>query len=110
MDQSTIRKYLFDLGIPFSQKVLIAQQPQTGFILTWKMAIKYSHNLFRQDQVVHDRTNNWMLEYHHDGVFTFGSDLIYDGEAETLRSNQIIEKIKEQLTEKKSSKNSSGSH
>src|SRR5688572_16600528 len=101
-DQKTIKAYLFDLGIPFSQKVLIAMQPDTGFVLTWKMVIKYSHNLFfAHDQIVWDRSNNWMLEFHHDGLYTFGRDLIFDGEAETLRNKQVIDELKKQLADRK---------
>lgn len=101
-EQQSIKKYLFNLGIPFEIKVLIAMQPHIAFVLTWKMVIKYSHNLFfAHDQVVRDKTHNWMLEFHHDGVFTFGRDLIYDGEAETLRNKQVIDEIKKQLAERK---------
>lgn len=77
-DQQTIKKYLFNLGIPLDQKVLIAQQPDTAFVLTWKMVLKYAHNLFFGDQVIRDKTHNWQLEFHHDGQFSFGKDLIYD--------------------------------
>lgn len=81
IDQATIKKYLYNLGIPFSQKVFIAMQPHLGFVLTWKMVIKYSHNLFfADDQVVRDRTLNWALQFHHDGEFTFGKDNIFDAE------------------------------
>jgi hypothetical protein len=100
-DQKAIKKYLFDLGVPFSQKVFIAMQPHIGFVLTWKMAIKYSHNIFRYDQRIYDKSSNWMLEYHHDGVFKFGRDFIFDGEAETLRNKQVINEIKKQLADKK---------
>jgi hypothetical protein len=90
-DQATIRKYLYNLGIPFRQKVFIAQQPDTGFVLTWKMVIKYSHRLFwANDQTVWDRTLNWKLEFHHDGEFSFGKDLIFDGQLEMLRSNEKL--------------------
>lgn len=76
-NQRTIKKYLYNLGIPFDQKVFIAQQPEIAFLLTWKMVIKYSHNLFfANDQIVRDRTLNWQLEFHHEGVFSFGKDLI----------------------------------
>jgi hypothetical protein len=82
-DQQAIKKYLFNLGIPFSQKVFIAQDPDAAFVLTWKMVIKYSHRLFwANDQTVWDKTLNWKLEFHHDGEFTFGEDLIYDGQLE----------------------------
>lgn len=86
-DQQAIKKYLYNLGIPFSQKVFIAYQPGTGFVLTWKMVVKYAHRLFwANDQIVWDKTLNWRLEFHHDGEFRFGKDLIYDGQQEVLRN------------------------
>jgi len=76
-DRLAIKKYLYNLGIPFDQRVFIAMQPDTGFILTWKMVIKYSHNLFfAYDQVVRDNSLNWELDFHHNGLFTFGKDRI----------------------------------
>ncbi len=78
VDHQAIKKYLYQLGIPFGQKVFVAFQPDNGFVLTWKMVIKYSQHLFwAHDQTVWDKTMNWRLEYHHDGEFTFGKDLIY---------------------------------
>src|SRR5690606_34746775 len=80
-DQPTIKKYLYNLGIPFGQNVFIAMQPHLGFVLTWKMVIKYAHNLFfAYDQFIHDRTLNWVLEFHHDDFFTFGKDYIFDAQ------------------------------
>ncbi|MEO9477104.1 MAG: hypothetical protein ABJG41_16280 [Cyclobacteriaceae bacterium] len=101
-DQQTIKKYLYNLGIPFSQKVFIAQQPDTGFVLTWKMVIKYSHNLFfAHDQTVWDKTLNWKLEFHHDGEFTFGKDLIYDGQLEMLKNKEMLENTLKEMEERK---------
>lgn len=101
-DQQTIKKYLYNLGIPFSQKVFIAHQPDTGFVLTWKMVIKYSHNLFfAHDQSVWDRTINWKLEFHHDGEFTFGKDLIYDSQREMLKNKEKLEIAMKEMEERK---------
>jgi hypothetical protein len=87
-DQATIKKYLCNLGIPFTQRVFIAMQPDLGFILTWKKVIKYSHNLFfAYDQVVRDRTLNWALQFHHDDIFTFGKDLIFPAAESPLRDS-----------------------
>lgn len=97
-DQQIIKKYLFNLGIPFDQKIFIAQQPDTAFVLTWKMVIKYSHNLFfAYDQIVWDKTLNWQLEYHHDGKFTFGKDLIYDGQIQMLKNKELMEKLLKEI-------------
>lgn len=99
--QQEIKKYLYNLGIPFSQKVFISQQPNAGFVLTWKMVIKYAHNLFwANDQTVWDRTWNWKLEFHHDGVFTFGKDLIYDGQLETLKKKALLETALKEMEER----------
>jgi len=76
-NQKKIKIYLYDLGIPFKQKVFMPMQPHTGFVLTWKMVIKYAHTLFSaSDQAVWDKTLNWKLEYHHDGEFAFGKNVI----------------------------------
>lgn len=78
-DKATVKKYLYNLGIPFSQKVFIAMQPDLGFVMTWKMVIKYAHHLFfASDQIVRDKTLNWVLQFHHDDVYTFGKDYIFD--------------------------------
>lgn len=45
-NNQVIKKYLYNLGIPFDQKVFISMQPDTGFVLTWKMVIKYSDKIF----------------------------------------------------------------
>jgi hypothetical protein len=101
-DQKTIKKYLYNLGIPFSHKVFIAEQPDTAFVLTWKMVIKYSHRLFwAYDQTVWDKTLNWKLEFHHDGEFTFGKDLIYDGQLEMLKNKEQLETALKEMEERK---------
>ncbi len=93
-DNSSIKKYLYNLGIPFGQKVFMAMQPDTGFVLTWKMVIKYSHRLFwANDQSVWDRTLNWKLEFHHDGEFTYGKDLIYDGQLEMQKLQAALKEM-----------------
>ncbi|WP_316833117.1 hypothetical protein [Pedobacter aquatilis] len=101
-DQATIKKYLYNLGIPFNQWVFIAMQPHMGFILTWKMVIKYAHNLFAAfDQIVRDRSLNWALEFHHDNLFTFGKDNIFDAQLEMQRNNEINEIALKKIEERK---------
>ena len=101
-DQQTIKKYLYILGIPFDQKTFVAQQPDTAFMLTWKMVIKYAHNLFLgNDQTVWDKTLNWKLEFHHDGAFTFGKGLIYDGQIEIQENKEKLENALTEMEDRK---------
>ncbi|MBO6185107.1 MAG: hypothetical protein J6O88_10565 [Chryseobacterium sp.] len=97
-----IKKFLYNLGIPFSHKVFIAMQPDTGFVLTWKMVIKYSHNLFfGYDQVVRDRTLNWALQFDHDDIFTFGKDIIFDAAKEKQKNIEKIDNALKEMAERK---------
>lgn len=101
-DQQTIKKHLYNLGIPFSQKVYISQQPDTAFVLTWKMVIKYAHNLFSaNDQTVWDKTLNWKLAFHHDGKFTFGKDLVHDGQLERQKNEEKLKTALKEMEERK---------
>jgi hypothetical protein len=78
-----LKKWLFNLGIPFSNKVYVSIQPDSGFILTWKMLIKYSSNLFfAYDLIIWDKTLNWILFYDHNDVFKFGMNRIYNSAIE----------------------------
>jgi hypothetical protein len=82
-----VKKWLYNLGIPFNQKVFWIDQPQTGFVLTWKIIIKYSDDLFfGSDAVIWDKTLNWCLNYHHHDMFHFGKDRLDNAE---LRSKEI---------------------
>lgn len=79
---SEIKKYLYNLEIPFSNWVFFAEQPHLGFMLTWKMVIKYCNGIFFDDyQQIWDKTLNWKLEYNH-GQFTFAKDIIYKSNPE----------------------------
>lgn len=77
-------------------------QPDTAFVLTWKMVIKYAHRLFWGcDLTVWDKTLNWKLEFHHDGEFTFGKDLIYDGQLEMQKNKEKLEAALKEMEERK---------
>lgn len=91
---SEIKKYLFTLEIPFRNWVFFAEQPHLGFMLTWKMIIKYCSGIFWDDyQQIWDKTLNWKLEYNH-GVFTFGKDLIYNSDKEAEKRLIAIQEMK----------------
>jgi hypothetical protein len=90
---SEIKKYLYNLGIPFSNWVFIAEQPNLGFMLTWKMVIKYCSGLFFDDyQQIWDKTLNWKLEYNH-GQFTYGKDLIFNSDNEADKISHSLSEM-----------------
>jgi hypothetical protein len=89
-----IKKYLYNLEIPFSDWVFFAEQPFLGFMVTWKMIIKYCSGIFWDDyQQIWDKTLNWKLEYNH-GIFTFGKDLIYKSNEEAEKKLIAIAEMK----------------
>lgn len=92
-----VKKWLYNLGIPFDQKVFWRDQPEWGFILTWKMIIKFSEDLFfGSDVVLWDRSLNWCLNYHHDDKFYFGRDRIDNADiksAEIQRNNEMMNEL-----------------
>lgn len=66
--EEEIKKWLYNLGIPFSQKVIL----QSGYILTWKMLLKFSCELFKYDyQLVFDTSLNWLLRYENNHLEEF---------------------------------------
>lgn len=70
-----MKKWLFNRGIPFNRKVYLSVQPDEGYVLTWKMIVKYSNNIFfAHDLAVWDESLNWMLIFQHDDKWYFGKD------------------------------------
>jgi hypothetical protein len=103
--ESQVKNWLYNRGIPFSQKVFYSIQPDSAFILTWKMVVHYSADLFfGHDLVVWDPSLNWGLYYDHNDLFTFGRNRIYDGQEEQLKYNALIREINEQIELRKKSK------
>jgi hypothetical protein len=92
--ESEVKKWLYQRGLPFNNKVFISLQPDYGLALTWKMVIHYSSRLFfGHDLTVWDRTINWGLYFHHDDIFHFGKNRIYDGQEEQIKLNELIRGI-----------------
>lgn len=82
-NEKKLKKWLFTTGIPFKTKVCLTFRPDLGFVLTWKMVIKYCSKLFfAHDLVIFDNTLNWGLYYHHDEKFHFGKNRIYNSNIE----------------------------
>ena len=88
-DSQKVKKWLFERGIPFDQKVFWVTQPEWGFILTWKMVIKFSDELFfSTDELIWDKTLNWALIYDHNDVFYFAKNRNFNAEK---HSKEIME-------------------
>ena len=75
-----LKKWLFNRGIEFQNWIFILPNYNDYPILTtWKMVIKYSNDLFNNDDLtIFDRTLNWCMFYFHPGKLFFGKDNIYD--------------------------------
>ncbi|MCR6639724.1 MAG: hypothetical protein NVV82_12265 [Sporocytophaga sp.] len=103
-----IKKWLYNLSIPFSNKVFVSIQPAWGFIMTWKMVIKNHDGLFRaNDQTIWDKTLNWGLAYDHNDEFYFGKNRIYNSDIESEKlaeHNRMIQEAMEQIEKNKNIK------
>jgi hypothetical protein len=72
-----LKKWLFNLEIPFDTMVIWLNQPDSGLLLTWKMLIKFSVNIFSfSEQIIWDKTLNWTLIYGMKNDLHFGKHLI----------------------------------
>ncbi|WP_306643937.1 hypothetical protein [Sanyastnella coralliicola] len=101
-----VKKWLFNLGIPFDQKVFWIDQPQCGFILTWKMVIKFSDDIFfAEDVVIWDRTLNWCLNYFHHDLFCFGKDRIHNSEVRAQEMKKTKDMINDMIRKNQESQN-----
>lgn len=75
-----LKKWLYQRGIPFSTWVFVLYDSLYDPVLvTWKMVIKYSNDIFfGQDVVIFDHTQQWCLSYYHENEMYFGKDPFYD--------------------------------
>jgi hypothetical protein len=98
LEQKEIEKWLYERGIPFDQKVFWVTQPNWGFVLTWKMIIKFSEELFFGcDELIWDKTLNWALAFDHSDMFYFGKDRVFNSEVHSQETEEVQELIKENL-------------
>lgn len=75
-NDSALKKWLYNRGIPFKQEVLLlptfkaANSP--AILATWKMVVKYVDPFFTSDNlVIINPAMTWCLHYHHDGMLHF---------------------------------------
>ena len=94
-EELRVKKWLYERGVPFASPCVLCFQPGCAFLLSWKMVIHYAKDLFfGHDTVVWDLSLNWALYYDHNDVFHFAKDRIYDGEAEQLKTLELLRSLK----------------
>lgn len=96
--ENEIKKWLHNKGIPFSKHVFInSDRSGQSVMLTWKMVIKYWEGIFfADDLVIFDSSLEWGLFYYHEGELYYGTEVVFDRNAEeqkTIELNEIIKKI-----------------
>ena len=100
--ETEIKKWLFNLGIPFDKYVFInTDHSGKAVMLTWKMVIKYWEGLFfAEDLTIFDGSLNWGLHYSHDDELFFGKEKIFDSNAKIekiLEQNKMLAEIKQRI-------------
>jgi len=93
---SEIKQWLHNRGIKYSTKVFYNYQPDTSFMLTWKMVVKHFDILFSSDATIWNLSLNWGLACHHDGLFVFGKNRIYDNTEEQIMITKLEQKQKKE--------------
>jgi len=89
-ENQKLKKWLYERGIPFDKKVFWIRQPDSGFVLTWKMLIKFSEKIFFCcDEIIWDKTLNCCLIYEHNDVFCFQKNRIYNAEKHSEEIKEI---------------------
>ena len=73
-----VRKWLFQRGVPFRQRVWLSYQPEWAIETTWKLLVKYWTAFYypiSDDLTVIDGSFNWALLFFHEEEIFFGSNV-----------------------------------
>ena len=92
-----LKKWLYRRGLPFRNWVYVLPNSSSfqPMLMTWKMVIHYSRDLFIGDDVmVFDATLNWCLVYYHDNHIFFGKDNVYDNSEDEAMMQALNERKK----------------
>lgn len=95
VDAKSLKKWLFERGFPFSKYVFLYGDDSA--MLTWKMVIKYSEDMFfAHDFIILDSSLEWALIYIHGRIY-FAKDVIFDRDKhgeQVYKINQIIQEAR----------------
>jgi hypothetical protein len=76
-EDKKIKKWMYQLGLAFDTKVYVSYDSDCGFIMPWKMLIKYWRNFYysiSDDITIFDESLNWCLFMFHEHEFYFGTN------------------------------------
>lgn len=79
-NQSVIKKWLYQRGLPFDKQVYLSWQPNEALILPWKLLVKY-YEVFAHpgaDLTVIDESLTWALLFYHENEIYFGTNNDYE--------------------------------
>jgi len=77
-NESQIRKWLYQRGLPFDKEVFLSYQPNIAIIVSWKLLIKYFDCFYysvADDLTVIDESLNWALLFFHEDEIYFGTKM-----------------------------------
>ena len=82
LEEQRIKNWLYNLGIPFQQKVILLNTQVV--ITTWKMVMKYFDSWTWSDVLIFDESRAWY-------VFNFHEDVIYYGDNRRAVVSQAVD-------------------
>ncbi|MEQ1634784.1 MAG: hypothetical protein ABL997_20560 [Planctomycetota bacterium] len=79
-----VRKWLYQRGLPFRQRVYLSWTETDAVVTTWKMFVKYWDDLWypgADDLAVFDESLSWALFLEHHGFADFASRPVGSGQS-----------------------------
>jgi hypothetical protein len=79
VEDRRVRKWLYQRGVPFRQRVWLSYQRDRAIETTWKMLVKYWTAFYypiSDDLTVIDGSLNWALLFFHEHEVFFGSNMV----------------------------------
>lgn len=76
-NESEIKKWLYQRGLPFDKPVFLSWDQTDGMIVPWKLLIKYFDRFYygcSDDLTVFDQSLNWALLFYHEDEIYFGTN------------------------------------
>ncbi len=76
-EDKKVKKWMYELGVPFKNPVFVSYDRDCGFIMPWKLLIKYWRNFYysiSDDITIFDDSLQWCLLMFHEHEFYFGTN------------------------------------
>lgn len=75
--ETDVKKWFYELSIAFDRTVFVSYDSSHGYVMPWKMFVKYWRNIYysiSDDVTVLDDSMTWCLLLFHEDQFFFGTD------------------------------------